>query len=189
MTHLIEKDDLQRIRFRSVPVSSLIAPPISAEKLHLMGLETSSLTEPAQLSLTAIQVATMTQPILVVRNGAHYEVVGNLRTFALAKLLPSDHKVGVLELRGTLAGVNHLARISAFLTTSATALEAQSANQQFLRTWLLTSQEICKRISPSLCSRSRLRQLLRIRNNDQLNSLTPIQSGFAQLLDQSGGES
>lgn len=189
MTHLIEKDDLQRIRFRSVPVSSLIAPPISAEKLHLMGLETSSLTEPAQLSVTAIQVATMTQPILVVRNGAHNEVVGNLRTFALAKLLPSDHKVGVLELRGTLAGVNHLARISAFLTTSATALEAQSANQQFLRTWLLTSQEICKRISPSLCSRSRLRQLLRIRNNDQLNSLTPIQSGFAQLLDQSGGES
>jgi len=186
MTHLLEKDDFQPIRFRSVPVSSLIAPPIPTEKLNVMGLETSSLTAPAQLSVAAIQTASMTQPILVVRNGAHYEVVANLRTFALAKLLPSDHRVGVLELRGTLAGVNHLARISAFLTTSAMALEAQTANQQFLQTWQLTPQEICKQISASLCSRSRLRQLLRIRHNDQLNSPAPIQSGFVQLLDQSG---
>lgn len=189
MTHLLEKEHLQCIRFRTVPVRSLIAPPVSAEKLRLMGLETSSLTTPAQLSVAAIQTATVTQPILAVRNGAHYEVVGNLRTFALAKLLSSDQKVGVLELRGTLAGMNHLARMAAFLTTSVTALEAQSANQQFLRTWHLTPKEICKRISPSLCSRSRMRQLLRIRNKDQLNSLVPIQSDFAQLLDQSGGKS
>lgn len=189
MPRLLEKEDLQRIRFRSVPVSSLIAPPISAEKLHLMGLETSSLTAPAQLSVAAIQAATMAQPILVVRNGADFEAVGNLRTFALAQLLSSDQKVGVLELRGALAGVNHLARIAAFLTTSVSALDPQTANQQFLRTWHLTPQKICKRISPWLCSRSRLRQLLSIRRRDQLNSLAPLRSDFAQLLDQFGGNS
>lgn len=189
MTHLLKKEDLQRIRFRSVPVSSLIAPPLSADKLHLMGLETSSLNAPDQLSITAIQAATMTQPILVVRNGAHHEVVGNLRTFALAQLLSPDQKVGVLELQGALAHANHLARVAAFLTTSVLALDARTANQQFLRAWHLSPKEICERISPLLCSRLGLRQLLRVQRQDQLNSLVPLQSRFARILDESGGKS
>lgn len=188
MPPYFSKQQLMKTKYSMIPVSRLIDPPMLATQISQMGLATTALINPGDLTDEAIMIAAVINPVLVVRNGRDHEVVGNLRSFELVKRLSPECRVSVLEVSPDVASIENLARTASLITHSVNALEPKTANQQFLNAWEQAPSAVREFISPELHSRSGLRRLVGIRRGEKLVPPAALSSAFSKMLDGNEGE-